>query len=57
MRSSVSRGVAISVILIVLIIVAALGWKTIKGDTTEGKVTVDISKVKESMKTGRFGGH
>lgn len=57
MRSSVSRGVAISVILIVLIIVAALGWKTIKGGTTEGKVTVDISKVKESMKTGRFGGH
>lgn len=49
MKSSVSQGAVIAVVLVVLIIVAMLGWKTVKGDSSEGKVTVDVSKVKESM--------
>ncbi len=57
MRSSVSKGAALAAILIVLLIVAAFGWKTVKGGATEGKVEIDISKVKENMKSGKFGGH
>ncbi len=56
--SPLSKGVAIAVLVVVVLLVIVFGWKTMKGNTvSEEPVKVDISKVKESLKTGKFGGH
>jgi hypothetical protein len=53
-------GLAVAAVVVVVAILLFFGWKTVGGGSGPregGKVNIDISKVKEDMKTGGFGGH